>query len=58
MNKTGANFSFGSEAKLCNHLLSAGRLGLGRMHVGVTPICNVRVRATERRTHNSEGRTA
>ena len=46
MNKTGANFSFGSEAKLCNHLLSAGRLGLGRMHVGVTPICNVRVRAT------------
>jgi hypothetical protein len=46
MNKSGANFSFGSEAKLCNHLLSAGRLGLGRMHVGVTPICNVRVRAT------------
>jgi len=46
MNKSNANFSFGSEAKFCNHLLSAGKLGLGRMHVGVTPICNVRVRAT------------
>jgi len=46
MNKSNANFSFGSEAKFCNHLLSAGKIGLGRMHVGVTPICNVRVRAT------------
>jgi hypothetical protein len=46
MNKSNANFSFGSEAKFCNHLLSAGKIGLGRMHVGVTPVCNVRVRAT------------
>ena len=46
MNKERANFSWGSEAKFCNHLLGAEKAGLTPLHVGVTPICNVRVRAT------------
>jgi hypothetical protein len=41
MSVIGANFSYASEAKLCDHLLQTKDL-----HVGVTPICNVRVRAT------------
>lgn len=46
INRSHANFSWGSEAKFCDHLLGAEKAGLAAIHVGVTPICNVRVRAT------------
>ena len=39
------NFSWGSEAMFCKHLLGAEKSGFAPLHVGVTPICNVRVRA-------------